>query len=77
MKKTICKCVYDTENAVQIKKVTSGQLGDADGYEETLYQTPTGSYFLYVNGGEQSLYPSEDIKRLSKAKAEEWLAKNN
>ena len=76
MKKIICKCEYDTETASVVKKVTSGVFGDADGYEETLYQTEKGSYFLYVNGGETSKHPAEDIKRMSKAKAEEWLSAN-
>ncbi len=76
MQKIICKCVYDTENATLVKKTTFGTLGDENGYEESLYQTENGSYFLYVNGGEASVHPKEDIKRLSKAKAEEWLAQN-
>ena len=76
MKKIICKVEYDTENAELIKKVTNGEFGDPKGYEESLYRTPTDKYFLYVNGGEDSPYKKEDIKRLSPAKAEEWL-KNN
>lgn len=74
MKKIICKREYDTENATLIKKYSSGAFGDAAGYEESLYQTPGGLYFLYVNGGEESPYKGENIKSLSKAKAEEWLA---
>ena len=41
--------------------------------EETLYQTPGGLYFLYVNGGSDSVYPNEDILRLAKTKVNEWL----
>ncbi len=74
MKKIICKKEYDTESATLVKKVTCGNYGDPAGYEETLYQTADGFFFLYVNGGEDSLYAAEDIKRMSKAKAEEWLA---
>ncbi len=74
MKKIICKREYDTEAATLVKKVTVGNFGDADGYEETLYQTEGGLYFLYVNGGEASPYPAENIKSVSKAKAQEWLA---
>lgn len=77
MKKIICKVEYDTENATVIKKNIVGNFGDADGYEETLYITPDERYFLYVNGGPSSPYLKEDIKRLSKAKAEEWLAEHN
>ncbi len=74
MKKIICKREYDTENATLIKKFTNGAFGDADGYEESLYQTPGGLYFLYFNGGEESPYKTENIKSVSKAKAEEWLS---
>ncbi len=74
MKKIICKREYDTETATLVKKFTVGELGDATGYEETLYQTEKGLYFLYTNGGEDSPYTTENIKSVSKAKAEEWLA---
>ncbi len=73
MKKTICKKEYDTETAALIKKYTYSYFGDPNGYEETLYQTPGGLYFLYVNGGEQSAYPTEDIIRLAKTKVNEWI----
>ena len=73
MKKVICKVEYDTENAELVAKFTSGNFGDADGYEESLYKTGSGKFFLYVNGGEESPYKKEDIKRLAAAKADEWL----
>ena len=76
MKKLICKVEYDTETSEIVKKVTSGNLGDPAGYEETLYKTANGKFFLYVNGGAESVHPEEDIKRMSAAKAEEWLANN-
>lgn len=74
MKKIICKREYDTETATLIKKFTVGEFGDAEGYEESLYQTPGGLYFLYVNGGAKSAHKTENIKSVSKVKAEEWLA---
>ncbi len=74
MKKTICKYEYDTENAVIIKKNTFGNFGDPAGYEETLYQTADGKYFIYVNGGAESPYAKEDIKRIAKTKIDEWIA---
>ena len=74
MKKIICNKLYDTETAEVLKKVTEGCYGCPEGYEETLYRTPEGSYFLYVNGGENSPHPKEEIRRMSRAKAEEWLA---
>lgn len=73
MKKIICKKEYDTETATAVKKCVYGFYGDPAGYEETLYQTPSGLYFLYVNGGESSPYPTEDILRLAKTKVNEWL----
>ena len=76
MKKTVCRVEYDTDSAELIKKRTYGELGDADGYEECLYKTACGKYFLYVNGGEDSKYPSENIKRMSAKAAEEWLVEN-
>lgn len=73
MKKIICKVEYDTDNAELVKKNTYGNFGDADGYEESLYQKGNGTFFLYVNGGSDSKYPKEDIKRISKDKAKAWL----
>lgn len=73
MKKIICKVEYDTTTSELVKKVTFGEYGDPAGYEETLYKTQDGKYFLYVNGGADSKHPKEDIKRMSAAKAEEWL----
>ena len=73
MKKVICKVTYDTDCAELIKKNTSGEFGDPAGYEERLYKTADGKFFLYVNGGADSVYPEENIKRMSATKAEEWL----
>lgn len=73
MKKIICKREYDTETATLIKTYSCGKLGDPTGYEEDLYQTPEGLYFLHVGGGETSIYPTEDIKRLAKTKVNEWI----
>ena len=73
MKKILCKKEYDTETATLIKAYASGIFGDPAGYEENLYQTPEGLYFLHVVGGEASIYPTEDIKRLAKTKVNEWI----
>ena len=77
MKKIICKVEYDTETATQVAKYTNGYFGDPAGYEEALYVTEGGKYFLYVNGGEESIHAKEDIKRVSAAKAEEWKAEHD
>ena len=73
MKKIICKKEYDTEKSEIVKKYIRGFIGDMDGYEETLYKTSDGSYFLYSSGGPESPYPKESMKRMSKSAAEEWL----
>ena len=73
MKKIICKKEYNTETATLIKKYTVSYFGDPAGYEETLYQTPEGLYFVYVYGGEASPYANEDISRLAKTKVNEWI----
>ena len=76
MKKIICTATYDTESAEIVKKTTFGSFGDENGYEETLYVTSDGKYFLYTNGGIASKYKKEDIKRMSKAAAEKWLSES-
>ena len=74
MKKIICKKEYDTETATLVKAYSFGELGDPNGYEEDLYQTPEGLYFLHVGGGETSKYPAEDLLRLAKTKVKDWMA---
>ena len=74
MQKTICKVEYNTETAELIAKVTVGEFGDPTGYEECLYVTADGKYFVYVNGGAESIYPTEDIQRLAKTKVNAWKA---
>ena len=73
MKKIICGTEYNTELSTVVKKVTNGYYGDPAGYEETLYVTDGGKYFLYTNGGAESKYTSEKITRMSKKSAEEFL----
>lgn len=73
MKKIICKKEYDTETASIIKKCVFGEFGDPAGYEEILFQTPDGFYFVYGHGGESSPYPAEEIQRLAKTKVNAWL----
>lgn len=74
MKKIVCKVEYDTEAAELVAMFTSGEMGDPKGYEESLYKTADGKFFIYVNGGAESVYPKEDIKRIAKTKIDEWRA---
>ena len=73
MKKIICKKEYDTETATLVQKYTYGYYGDPAGFEEILFQTPEGLYFLFVKGGENSPYPEADILRLAKTKVKDWM----
>ncbi len=75
MVKTTKTKVYDTDTATVVKKVTSGVYGDPKGYEETMYQTPEGDYFLYTNGGAES-GKTEKITSVCKAKALAWIEEN-
>ena len=77
MKKTIANVLYDTDASELIHKYTVGSVGDSEGYEESLYKTDKGKYFLYVNGGKDSPYPEENIKRMSPTKADEWLTEKS
>ena len=74
MKKIIFKKEYDTETATLLNRFTYSTWGDPAGYEELLFQTPEGLYFIYVCGGIASPYPGEDILRLAKNKVNAWLA---
>ena len=64
---------YNTETAKLVKKYTYGEYGDPKGYEECLFQTPDGLYFLFVQGGPDSPYPSADLLRIGKAKVNAWI----
>lgn len=74
MQKIIAKRLYDTEQAELQKKITCGAFGDPAGYEESLYRTEDGFFFLYVNGGAESPYREEGIRRMSERRATEWLS---
>ena len=69
------KHVYDTEKAEALGSCAFSYFGDPAGYEETLFKTKGGLYFLCGVGGEESPYAEgEDIRPISEADAEAWLA---
>jgi len=76
MRRIICGKEYDTAQAQCVHRFCCGAYGDARGYEETLYRAPQGHLFLYANGGRASLYPTERIRRISKAAARQWLLRH-
>lgn len=64
--------VYDTERAEECGHRTFGAFGDPDGYEETLYKTKGGLYFVLGTGGEASPYPTQDIRPLTAVEAKRF-----
>lgn len=73
MRKYMYGKTYDTETATLIKKYTCGYFGDPAGYEECLFQSAEGFFFLFVQGGSESPYPKSDILRIGKAKVTSWI----
>ncbi len=73
MIRKIGKVTYDTNASSIVKKNTFSYFGDPNGYEETLYVTEKGNYFLYTNGGNSSPYVKEKIKPLSKENAKKYM----
>ncbi|MDE7379568.1 MAG: hypothetical protein K2N14_00820 [Clostridia bacterium] len=73
MRKVIDGVTYDTQGATIDKKFTYGTPGDATGYEETLYITFDGKYFIYTFGGAQSKYPHEDITPIAREQVRDWV----
>lgn len=73
MRKEIDGIVYDTDNATVDKKFTYGAPGDSTGFEETLYITADGLYFIYTNGGTRSKYSREDIVTIEHNSVKDWI----
>lgn len=91
MKKIICRKVFDTEKAKLIGTYSNVGRGassksDFKWYEESLYVTKYGQYFLYGVGGPMSRYQeqtgsstwsgSEDIRLMDESEAYSF-AQNN
>ena len=76
MKQKIGVKVYDSDNAEFVRAFTHGEWGDPAGYEERLYRTEDGCYFLLCRGGATSPYPTERIKRVAKANVAKLLGEN-
>jgi len=83
MKKIIEGKLYDTETAELVGSYDSGgSCRDFQHFEESLYKTPKGSYFVAGSGGPMTGYSravgqnewtgGEDIRALSRSEAFEW-----
>ena len=73
MCKEIDGVVYDTMNSMIDKKFTYGAPGDPCGFEETLYITSDGRYFVYTYGGISSKYPVENIFPIAREEVKNWI----
>ena len=62
----IGKKVYNTETAQVVKTYTYSYWGDPAGYEEILYVTSDGFYFLWGKGGFKFNAPGTAIPRRRK-----------
>lgn len=72
MRKIINKKTYNTDTAIKVKHNTYGAFGDPAGYEEILYRTAKGDYFVYGAGGAESKYPTPSITVVTEAEAQEF-----
>ena len=68
------KRIFDTTKAEAQGNRAYSYYGDPAGYEETLYKTKGGLYFLWGIGGADSPYSAgEDIRPLTEKEAQAWL----
>jgi hypothetical protein len=66
--------IFDTTKAEDLGSRAYSYYGDPAGYEETLYKTKGGLYFLCGIGGTERPYADgEDIHPLTANEAEAWL----
>ena len=66
--------IFDTTKAEALGNRAYSFYGDPAGYEETLYKTKGGLFFLHGIGGADSPYAvGEDIVPITAAEANAWL----
>lgn len=82
MKKVINGKLYNTESAKRLGYASYSHPGDFCFWEETLYLTKSGNYFIHGEGGPMSKYAKsigqnewsggEHIEPVNEAAAKEW-----
>lgn len=77
MKKKIDKKIYDTEKDTHIGFRYAREFGTPDGFEEQLFVTKDGQYYIYGSGGENSLYTTPAIALITDVEAVDWCKENN
>lgn len=86
MKKIIAGAKYDTDTAKKLGSYSYGARSDFHFYDEELYRTKSGRYFMHGNGGPMSHYAKacdiggwtggEKIVPVSRFDAQEWAEKH-
>ena len=74
MKKIVKGKTYNTDTAEVMAHRVQGEFGDPAGYEEFLYKTKKGLYFIHGVGGEASPYPQETIAPVTEEEAAAFQA---
>lgn len=86
MKKRIDTLMYDTDTAKKMGEYCSGPADDFNYTHEILYKKRTGEFFLWGEGGPESVYShrvdnmfvgGEDIRPLTYDQAKKWFEKAN
>jgi len=87
MKKVINRKVYDTETASFVAEASYSYPGDFQYWEESLYRTTDGMYFLAGEGGPMSHYAKSignntttggsNIRPMSTSEAIDWCEEND
>ena len=77
MRKVINRKVYDTDKSTQLGYKYMGKFGQPDGYEEQLFVTKSGCYFIYGVGGSESLYGDPGINPLTDKQLKDWKKDRN
>jgi hypothetical protein len=85
MKKVIDGKLYNTDTATEISMASYGYGNDLDAWDETLYVTKNGAFFIYGSGGPASKYGrserqnsmsgGSELRVVSKEDALEWCEK--
>lgn len=86
MKKIIKQKRYNTETAQAMGRISYGDGGDFNHYEETLYRKLNGEFFLHGCGGARSKYAveigqsqwvgGEEIIPFTYVQAQNWVENN-
>lgn len=86
MKRVINGKVYNTETATEVASDSYGYGNDFHAWDETLYRTPKGAYFLRGSGGARTKWGEqvsqntwsggEGIEVLTEAEALEWCERH-